>query len=112
MIASDPPRASGPSSSSPSSPGPGSPRAAGPRAPILTRQQCRGARAMLGWSQADLAARTRISAVTIRTFERGHNSVKESTARVLRFVLEEAGIVFVDATEGIGPGVCLARHIP
>lgn len=117
MIASDPPQSSGPSSSGPSSSGPsssgpGSPRAAGPRLPILTRQQCRGARAMLGWSQADLAARTRISAVTIRTFERGHSSVKDSTARVLRFVFEEGGIVFVDATEGIGPGVCLARHIP
>ncbi|WP_420347496.1 helix-turn-helix domain-containing protein [Pelagibius sp.] len=67
---------------------------------------------MLGWSQADLAARTRISAVTIRTFERGHNSVKDSTARILRFVFEEGGIVFIDAGEGLGPGLRLARPVP
>lgn len=75
----------------------------------ITRGQCRAARALLFWSQGTLARRTGISAVTIRTFERGRNSIKPSTARLLRLTFEAAGVGFLDAGDGCGAGVCLAK---
>ncbi|WP_420347119.1 helix-turn-helix domain-containing protein [Pelagibius sp.] len=78
----------------------------------LTREQCRAARAMLHWSQGDLARRARISAVTVRTFERGQSSLKESTAQLLRLTFVSAGLLFIDADETGGAGVCLARPVP
>lgn len=77
---------------------------------LLTRGQCRAARALLFWSQGTLARRTGISAVTIRTFERGRNSIKPSTARLLRLTFEAAGVGFIDAGDcGAAAGVCLAK---
>ena len=88
--------------------------------------QCRAARALLLWSQADLARRARVSAVTIRTFERGQGSIRPATARLLRLVFETAGVMMIggDGSGGEGgdgeggggsakgPGVRLARPVP
>ena len=68
-------------------------------APILTPAQCRAARALLWWSQAELAARSAVSSVTIRNFERGRSSLKAATARLLRLTLERAGVALID---GVG----------
>lgn len=81
---------------------------------LLTRAQCRAARALLCWTQSELARRARISAVTVRTFERGQGSIKGSTARLLRLCFEAAGVLFIDAGSGGdnddgGPGARLAQ---
>ncbi len=77
---------------------------------LLTREQCRAARAMLYWSQDDLARRARITAATVRGFERGQSRLKHSTARLLRLTFEASGICFIEADAGAG--VCLAKQIP
>lgn len=75
----------------------------------LTGPQCRAARALLLWSQSDLARRAAISDVTVRTFERGHNSIKPSTVRLLRLTFMDAGLDFLDGDDDGRVGVCFAR---
>ena len=78
---------------------------------LLVGDQCRAARAMLDWSQKDLARHARISAVTVRGFERGHTRIKPSTARLLRLTFEVAGVRFIEASPSCGAGVRLAEPV-
>lgn len=59
-------------------------------------RQIKAARALLDWSQDDLADATRLSIATIRKLELGYISPRYTTTSVLRQVLEGAGIEFVD----------------
>jgi ribosome-binding protein aMBF1 (putative translation factor) len=68
----------------------------------MSPEQCRSARAWLKWSQRDLAARARVSASTIRTFEAGARVPHPNNLRAIRQVLEGEGIVFT-AEGGIAP---------
>ncbi|TAX63358.1 XRE family transcriptional regulator [Rhizobium ruizarguesonis] len=60
---------------------------------MLKPSQCRAARALLDWTQRDVAERTSISAVSIRAFEKG-GDMRESNLRLLRLTFEAAGILF------------------
>lgn len=73
---------------------------------MITPEQCRAARALLGWSQQALAAASSVGVVTIRQFELGASTPRSATVQVLRLALEAAGVLFVDAN-GDGPGVRL-----
>jgi len=64
---------------------------------ILSAHQIRAARALLNWSQRDLAGLTQLSIATIRKIELCHISPRNSTARVICQALEEAGIEFIEA---------------
>lgn len=75
---------------------------------MITPEQCRAARALLNWTQQELAARTKVSDVTLGKFERGKVRLKDSTAQLLRMVFEAEGVILIDAKGG-GPGVRLAR---
>ena len=62
---------------------------------MITPEQCRAARAWIGWSQEELALAARVSLSTIRDFESekrwepiGHN------IEAMQRALEEAGILF------------------
>lgn len=66
------------------------------RFPIGARQ-IKAARALLDWSQDDLATATNLSIATVRKLELGYISPRNSTLTVLRNSLEEAGIEFTDA---------------
>lgn len=74
---------------------------------MITPEQCRAARALLDWTQRDLASRAKLTPLTIREFERGKSRLKDSTAQLLRMVFETAGVAFIDQNGG-GPGVRLA----
>lgn len=63
-------------------------------------RQIKAARALLDWSQEDLAEATNLSIATIRKLELGYISPRSSTTDVLRQALEGAGIEFTDA-EGV-----------
>lgn len=63
-------------------------------------RQIRAARALLDWSQDDLARATQLSIATIRKIELGYISPRSSTTSALRSSLEEAGIEFTEA-EGV-----------
>ena len=51
---------------------------------MITIEQCRAARGLLGWTQQDLATAARMSKTAINNFERGNSDV------------EEAGVEFTD----------------
>lgn len=72
----------------------------------MDKNQCRGARGLLNWTQAELAAESGISVVTIRNFEIGKSDLQSATRRILQQTLEAAGIDFIPKNGG-GAGVRL-----
>lgn len=70
--------------------------------------QCRSARALIGWSQFDLAKAAQIGVVSLRQFERGATEPRRATIAVIRRALETAGVIFIDGN-GEGPGVRLKK---
>lgn len=75
---------------------------------MITPDQCRAARALLRMSQDDLAAKTKISAVTVRKFENQTGTLRDSMVHLIKLTLEAEGIEFIDENGG-GPGVRLRR---
>lgn len=73
---------------------------------VLSPAQCRGARGLLGWTQAELAIAAAVAVKTIADFEGMKRSPYARTLRDVRGALEKAGIVFI-APNGGGPGVRL-----
>ncbi|TPL49294.1 helix-turn-helix transcriptional regulator [Mesorhizobium sp. B2-4-4] len=74
----------------------------------MTPAQCRAARALLNWSQQELADASKIGNATIRNFEAGRSEPQHATLVVLRRTFEDAGVVFIDAN-GDGAGVRLKK---
>ena len=60
----------------------------------ISPAQCRGARGMLGWSQAELAAAAQVSRPTIVDFERGVRVPHAGNLASIIAALEQAGIEF------------------
>jgi len=60
----------------------------------------KAARAMLDWSQDNLAAATGLSVTTICNIESGEKSPRHSTARIIRQIFEKEGLEFTEY-EGI-----------
>ena len=78
---------------------------------MLTPEQCRAARAMLGWSRHFLAKSAQVAERTVVDFERRARRPLERTLRDIRIALEQAGVVFIDQNGG-GPGVRLRNPLP
>jgi transcriptional regulator with XRE-family HTH domain len=68
--------------------------------------QCRAARALLDWSQQELASAAGVGVVTVRQFESGAAVPRNSTTEALMNALEMAGVEFL-AGNGAGLGVQL-----
>jgi predicted transcriptional regulator len=75
---------------------------------MITAAQCRGARGILGWNQADLAKAAEVAVLTVQQFEAGTGKPRRATVAVIRQALESAGIEFIDENGG-GPGVRLRK---
>jgi transcriptional regulator with XRE-family HTH domain len=78
---------------------------------MILSEQCRAARALLGWSQDDLERHSKVPKKTIADFERGARSPRTQTNDQLQRVLEASGIVFIPQNGG-GAGVRLRIAIP
>ena len=77
------------------------------RGPVeLSAAQCRGARAMLGISQTELAEAASVSRQTIVDFERGARTPYANNLSAIRKALEAAGVEFIPQNGG-GHGVRL-----
>lgn len=63
---------------------------------MLTIEQCRGARGILGWTQQDLADASGLSKTAINNFEKGHSDIKAESLRAIRMAFESADIEFLD----------------
>lgn len=72
---------------------------------MVTAPQCRAARALLNWTQAELARRAGVSPGTVRGFELGRHVLHRASATAIRQALEAAGIVLLDPDAGGGEGV-------
>lgn len=75
---------------------------------MINPNQIRGARAMLGITQAELARLAGISTTGLNNIEKGQADPKASTLAAIKGALEAAGVIFVDEN-GEGPGVRLRK---
>jgi predicted transcriptional regulator len=73
----------------------------------MTPAQCRAARALVDWTQGDLARSAEVGEVTLRQFERGATEPRRAILKALRDALEQAGVKFIEPNKGGGPGVRL-----
>ncbi len=63
---------------------------------IITSSQCRAGRALLGWSQPDLAKRARMNKQTISNFEAGKSTPSKTSLEKLETTLENGGVFFTE----------------
>lgn len=80
---------------------------AGASALAMRPAQSRAARGLLGWSEADLAAKVGLDEQFVRDFESGYGDPPSGQIEALRSTLCAAGAVFDDAPN---PGVHLAAQ--
>jgi transcriptional regulator with XRE-family HTH domain len=78
--------------------------------PLTTIRQIKAARALLAWSQSELARRSGVSEPTIARLESADGELggRGDTVRKIRTALESAGVEFIDENGG-GPGVRLRK---
>lgn len=76
----------------------------------LTAEQCRAARALLDWSRNELSARSLVATSTLADFEAGKREPHIRTLLAVRRPLEDAGVVFQEASAEGGPGVRLGSN--
>jgi transcriptional regulator with XRE-family HTH domain len=71
---------------------------------LVSGRQVKAARALLGWSQADLARASGVSVATIVQLEAapGNDSIHSKTAGKVRYAIELAGIDFIEERGGRG----------
>jgi len=74
---------------------------------MISRGQCRAARAYLEWSQTHLAQAAHVSESTVRDFEKGRREPTRNNLLAIKIAFEDAGIAF---TNGDEPGVKLTGN--
>lgn len=79
--------------------------------PKVSIEQIKAARALLRWTQLDLAEASGVSHPTVKRLETKSGSIggRTETGLALVAALERAGIEFIHANGG-GPGVRIAKH--
>lgn len=75
----------------------------------ITVEQCRAARGLLGWSQAELSKASATATKTIADFERGAREPYARTLDDIQAALEKAGVEFI-AENGGGAGVRMKKR--
>ena len=70
----------------------------------MTPSQCRAARALLDWTQPDLAQASSLGLSTVVDYERERRQVSDDAVAAIQRSLEKAGVEF---TNGKRPGVRL-----
>ena len=76
----------------------------------LSIRQVKAARALVAWSQHDLAKHSGVSYPTIARLEKEDGPIggRSATVQAIRTALEDAGVEFI-AENGGGPGVRLRK---
>jgi transcriptional regulator with XRE-family HTH domain len=76
----------------------------------MTPEQSRAARGWLGWSQAELASRARVSLRTLQAFEKGEKIPIANNLAAIRGALEAAGVSLVFDQEGNATGIAFVAR--
>jgi transcriptional regulator with XRE-family HTH domain len=78
---------------------------------LLTASQIRAARALLEWTQPQLAEASGLSLMSIRRMEGQSGPSQRSAGNVeaVRKALDDAGVMFLSADDTAGPGVRLKK---
>lgn len=64
---------------------------------MITPEKCRAARALLNWTQNDLAQAASLGVSTIKLYESGdNNATRESTLKLISTAFFNKGIHFLD----------------
>jgi transcriptional regulator with XRE-family HTH domain len=79
---------------------------------MILSSQLRAARALIDLSQEELAKDSGVSISTVRDFEAGRRHPITASIEAMRRVLEKKGVMFVQANNETGPGVCLQNETP
>jgi DNA-binding XRE family transcriptional regulator len=66
----------------------------------MTPAQCRAARAMLQWSQSELARRAQVARKTIADFEQETRALRRRTRKAITETIEAAGVHFLLGDDG------------
>src|SRR5712692_4587751 len=82
--------------------------------PPITPSQLRAARALLDWSQEQLAEAANISLSTVRDYEKERRGdiVVVGGLKAIRQALENQGVDFLRSAGDFGPGVRLRARMP
>ena len=79
---------------------------------MILPSQCRAARALLGWSQDDLAKKADVSKQTLADFERGARNPYKRTLLAIYSALQTAGIAFIPGNgRGVGVQFSPRQHV-
>lgn len=78
----------------------------------ITPPQIRAARALLNWSQEQLAEKAGVSLSTVRDYEKERRGGEIGGLKAICRALENDGVVFVPSENNLGPGVRLAGLRP
>jgi len=76
----------------------------------MTPAQCRAGRALIEWTQPQLAEAAGFGLSTVVDFERGRRQVSAEAIAAIRGALEAAGVEFIPEN-GSGVGVRLRKEI-
>jgi transcriptional regulator with XRE-family HTH domain len=75
---------------------------------MISAAQSRAARALIEWSQEQLAIAAHLGLSTVRDFEKGRRTPTHNNLVGIKSALEGAGVIFVQEN-GEGPGVRLRK---
>ncbi len=76
----------------------------------MSPEQCRAARAWLGWSQQDLANRSNVGLSTVKDFENGSRKPIANNLNALKQALEVGGIRLIFRPDGSPGGIERLTH--
>ncbi len=79
---------------------------------IVIPAQIRAGRALLGWTQEQLAKEAEVALSTVRDTESEKRAADTDAVRAMRRALWNGGVVFVPGAQDRGPGVCLVASWP
>jgi transcriptional regulator with XRE-family HTH domain len=79
---------------------------------MIFSPEIRAARALLNWSQGDLAEAATLGVATVRRLESAQGEIRGSAESIWKIqkALEEGGVEFIPAEGEKGPGVRLRRN--
>jgi transcriptional regulator with XRE-family HTH domain len=66
---------------------------------MITSEQVRAARKLLGWSQLDVAYRAQVPETSVSVFEKSGRPPAEARVEAIRRTLEAAGVEFTNGSQ-------------